>query len=80
MAGTVKGGKKAALANYAKYGQDFYARIGKIGGRNGRGNKGFATNPALAVIAGRKGGMTSKRGPAKDASTNDKSTKSKSKK
>lgn len=32
MAGTLEGGKKAAAKNKAKYGDDFYARIGHKGG------------------------------------------------
>lgn len=65
MAGTKAGGKKAAATNKAKYGADFYARIGQTGGKNGR-TGGFAANPALARIAGAKGGRISKRGPAKN--------------
>ncbi len=34
--GTLAGGKAAALTNKAKFGADFYAKIGAIGGRNGR--------------------------------------------
>lgn len=64
MAGTKEGGRKAAATNKAKYGKEFYARIGQIGGKNGR-TGGFAANPALARIAGAKGGRISKRGPAK---------------
>ena len=64
MAGTVEGGRKAALTNKLKHGDDFYARIGAKGGRNGR-TGGFAANPELARIAGSKGGKISKRGLAK---------------
>ena len=64
MAGTKAGGKKAAATNKAKYGKEFYARIGKVGGQNGT-TGGFAANPALAKIAGAKGGRISRRGPAK---------------
>lgn len=60
MAGTVEGGKKAAAANKAKHGSDFYARIGAKGGKLGR-TGGFAANPALARIAGAKGGRISRR-------------------
>lgn len=35
MAGTLAGGRKAAITNKQKYGEDFYARIGAKGGRNG---------------------------------------------
>lgn len=64
MAGTKEGGRKASATNRAKYGDDFYARIGRDGGHNGH-TGGFAANPELAKIAGRKGGTISKRGPAK---------------
>lgn len=64
MAGTKEGGRKAALTNKLKHGDDFYARIGARGGRNGH-TGGFAANPELAKIAGAKGGRKSKRGPAK---------------
>lgn len=60
MAGTKTGGKAAAQTNKAKYGPDFYARIGAIGGRKGT-TGGFAANRELARIAGRKGGRVSRR-------------------
>lgn len=41
MAGTKMGGKNAAATNKAKYGSDFYARIGAMGGRKGT-TGGFA--------------------------------------
>lgn len=63
MAGTKAGGLKAAATNKAKYGQGFYARIGKLGGQNGH-TGGFAANPALARVAGAKGGRKSRRGPS----------------
>ena len=66
MAGTKAGGMKAAATNKAKYGKEFYARIGKKGGQNGH-TGGFAANPALARVAGAKGGRISRRGPAKKA-------------
>lgn len=60
MAGTKAGGAKAAATNKAKHGDDFYKRIGAIGGRLGR-TGGFAANPELARIAGAKGGRISRR-------------------
>ena len=70
MAGTRAGGLKAAAKNKSKYGKDFYTRIGKKGGRNGR-TGGFYNNPELARHAGQKGGkiggLKSKRGKAKAA-------------
>ena len=64
MAGTPAGGQKAAQTNLKKHGKDFYKRIGKKGGQNGH-TGGFASNPELAKIAGRKGGKKSKSGASK---------------
>lgn len=61
MAGTKAGGYKACATNKRKYGDDWYAKIGKIGGSK-TGLKGFALNNELAKSAGRKGGLKSKRG------------------
>lgn len=60
MPGTVKGGKNAAETNKLRYGNDFYKKIGRIGGLNSSGG-GFAANPELAREAGRKGGLKSRR-------------------
>lgn len=65
MAGTKIGGKRAAAKNKEKYGADFYARIGAIGGKVGR-TGGFYANRELARTAGAKGGRKSRRGPASD--------------
>lgn len=64
MSGTKSGGLKAAKTNKELHGEDFYKSIGRIGGRNGH-TGGFASNPALARVAGAKGGRISRRGPAK---------------
>lgn len=64
MPGTKAGGLRAAATNRKLHGDDFYAVIGAKGGRSGH-TGGFAANRALARIAGRKGGLKSKRGPAK---------------
>lgn len=70
MSGTKLGGKRAATTNTARYGSDFYQRIGKIGGTKSR-NGGFAslllgpdnlTGPERASIAGTKGERRSKPG------------------
>lgn len=60
MAGTKAGGVKAAQTNKTKHGSDFYAKIGAKGGKMGH-TGGFAANPELARIAGRKGGLISRR-------------------
>lgn len=70
MAGTIEGGKKAAAKNLAKD-PDFYARIGRKGGENGR-TGGFAAKtecPCAAIrfphhkaqCAGKKGGAISRK-------------------
>ncbi|MBA3757929.1 hypothetical protein H0X09_03680 [Candidatus Saccharibacteria bacterium] len=61
MAGTKAGGAKAASTNKTKYGKDFYARIGAMGGKNGH-TGGFYANRRLAAEAGRVGGRISRRG------------------
>ena len=70
MAGTKVGGKKAATTNKNKYGEDFYAVIGKKGGSRGN-TGGFAsttvgkdglTGRERARLAGFKGGKISRRG------------------
>lgn len=66
MAGTKAGGRKAAATNKAKYGKDFYARIGQMGGQLGH-TGGFYANRDLARSAGQKGGRISRRGAAKRA-------------
>lgn len=63
MVGTKEGGRKASITNRLKHGEDFYERIGRKGGQNGH-TGGFASNPGLAKIAGRKGGRLSRRGKA----------------
>jgi outer membrane lipoprotein SlyB len=69
MAGTKNGGKAAAEKNKSKYGPDFYARIGSLGGKVGR-TGGFAsdkmgidglTGRQRAAIAGSVGGRISRR-------------------
>lgn len=65
MAGTKRGGLKAASTNKQRYGMNFYESIGRIGGRKSRGG-GFAKNPDLARVAGRKGGQASRRRPAEE--------------
>ena len=64
MAGTKSGGKAAAITNKANHGEDFYARIGSIGGKKGT-TGGFYANRELARTAGAKGGTVSRRGKSK---------------
>ena len=71
MAGTVQGGKAAAITNKTKYGEDFYQKIGAKGGKKGK-TGGFAS-PLLcdceykedlhkkAECAGYKGGTISRK-------------------
>ena len=63
MAGNREGGLKAAAKNKARD-PDFYAKIGRKGGKNGH-TGGFAANRELASEAGKIGGKISKRGKAK---------------
>ena len=60
MAGTKEGGRAAAATNKAKYGSDFYSKIGAIGGKKGH-TGGFFANRELARSAGAKGGRISRR-------------------
>ena len=60
MAGTVAGGKLTAKKVKELYGEDYYQRIGAIGGKNGT-TGGFYVNRELASIAGRKGCKISRR-------------------
>lgn len=61
MAGTKKGGLKAAATNKNRYGKEFYAKIGAIGGKK-TGLKGFALDRERARRAGQVGGRISRRG------------------
>ena len=66
MSGTKEGGRKAAITNLKRHGKEFYANIGREGGKKGH-TGGFYNNPERAAEAGRKGGLKSKRGTAKHA-------------
>lgn len=61
MSGTEKGGLRAAETNKKRYGANFYAEIGRLGGKKGT-TGGFYANRELARAAGSKGGKISKRG------------------
>lgn len=60
MPGTRVGGLKTVETNKKRYGEDFYVKIGTMGGAKSRGG-GFASNRELAREAGRKGGKASRR-------------------
>ena len=76
MAGTKVGGKRAAVTNTAKYGKDFYARIGAIGGARGHTGGFGSTKPGSDGLTGKErarkvgaiGGRKSRR--TKDARSN----------
>lgn len=65
MSGTVVGGRKAAQTNKERQGDDFYKRIGHLGGKKGR-TGGFYHSMENGLNwhreAGRKGGLKSRRG------------------
>lgn len=61
MPGNKEGGKRAAQTNRERHGEDFYKRIGAMGGRKGH-TGGFYANRELARTAGAKGGRISRRG------------------
>ncbi len=69
MAGTKDGGTEAAKTNKKKYGPDFYARIGRMGGQKGH-TGGFAAGKEGRERArkfGAIGGRLSRRGKADDS-------------
>ena len=62
------GGLQARDTNKSLYGPDFYKRIGSLGGKKGKADgviKGFALDKEWAKIAGKRGGLNSRRGKAK---------------
>lgn len=60
MSGTKAGGLKASKTMKEKYGENYFAEMGRKGGLNGH-TGGFYANRELASIAGRKGGLKSRR-------------------
>lgn len=64
MSGTLEGGRKAAITNKERYGDEFYRNIGRRGGQNGH-TGGFASDPERARWAGAKGGRISRRGDSR---------------
>lgn len=56
MAGTTEGGRLAKETNTRLYGEDYYSKIGRMGGKKSKGG-GFAKMDREKVReAGRKGG------------------------
>lgn len=70
MAGTREGGLKAAKTNKKRYGDDFYTGIGALGGKKSKGGA-FSANPELARVAGRIGGLVSRRGGLRNENSRD---------
>ena len=65
MAGTKEGGKKAAKTNKKIHGANFYAEIGRKGGKKSHPEtRYFAMHAEVAKNAGAKGGRISRRGKA----------------
>jgi general stress protein YciG len=62
MGNTPEGARRARDTNMRKYGQDFYVRIGSMGGKASH-TGGFYARRDIAREAGRKGGLKSRRGP-----------------
>lgn len=60
MSGTKIGGQKAAKTNKKRHGKNFYKQIGKIGGQNSTYGA-FAQSSELARLAGKIGGMRSRK-------------------
>lgn len=68
MAGTIRGGRLAARKNKQRHGADFYARIGRMGGRKGH-TGGFAAGDEgrkRASYYGAIGGSISRRRQTSD--------------
>lgn len=65
MAGTKAGAKKASNTMKKRYGDDYYRRIGKVGGKNGRTGC-FYANREVARSAGAKGSRISDRSGVKN--------------
>lgn len=63
MSATPDGGRKAMARNKERWGEDFPARIGRMGGK--AGNTGGFTDRELAARAGKIGGSMSRRSGTK---------------
>lgn len=60
MSGSPEGGKLAAKRNKEKYGEDFYKKIGAMGGAASN-TGGFYADRELASRAGKLGGKATRR-------------------
>jgi hypothetical protein len=60
MSGSKKSARTTASTMYAKYGPDYYRKIGSKGGKNGT-TGGFYANRELASRVGAIGGKVSRR-------------------
>lgn len=67
MAGTNNGGNAAANTNKLRYGEDFYKRIGAMGGKASN-TGGFYVNRELARKMGAIGGAHGRKGYKKQVS------------
>lgn len=68
--------RRTSETTKARHGEDFYKRIGAIGGRAVTSRpKGFGANRELARIAGAKGGKISRRGKNKKGEVLNEATK-----
>lgn len=62
ISGTKTGGSLAATTNKTRHGEDYYVRLGALGGK-AKVPKGFShMSPEKRAEAGRRGGTVSKRG------------------
>lgn len=61
MSGTKIGGAKAAATNKARYGEDFYKKMGAIGGKKSSGYP-FGHGMVDPRVIGAMGGKKSRRG------------------
>lgn len=67
---TREGALKAKETIRKKYGEDYYATIGRKGGQTST-TGGFYANRELARIAGRKGGLASPKDKNESSATSD---------
>ena len=62
MSGNLIGGKRAAISNKERHGEDYYVKMGRAGGLVSSPTKGFGgMTPEKRAAAGKKGGAIGKR-------------------